>query len=183
MRYILTILIALLLCACFPVQIAPEIRDYKITKGKKFKRSLPKRYTYVFEDYKNADEFYYYINTKFQRDDNYVEDNTQITIDNRSYYLSFYEVEKKTKIVNLIPILIERTISGSDAPSEEEIDVIREGTWYIVLTVQDVAFKDALSPSHREQQKVIDYLSKLKSEYFTTTDYYSAYLRNKLDSN
>ena len=185
MRSIFILCITLLFYSCFPVQIAPKIENYKITKGKKFKRSLPKSHSYIFEDYKNANEFYYYINTKFQRDHQYAEDNTPIIIDHRTYYLSFYEVEKNTKIVNLTPALINGVLEnkGLSPVLNEEKTVSRNGTWYIALVVQDAQFNDALNPKHREQKKVVAYLNSLKTEYFTTTNYYSAYLRNKLDTN
>ena len=49
--------------------IAPNIEDYKITKGKDFKRSLPKREMFIFEDPKEAGHFYTYVNTKFNLDE------------------------------------------------------------------------------------------------------------------
>jgi hypothetical protein len=63
---LLLILSLFLFQACIPLRIAPSIDDYKIAKGKKFKRSLSKRQMFIFEDAKEAEEFYHFVNTKFQ---------------------------------------------------------------------------------------------------------------------
>lgn len=72
-RIITTLLCVLLVQSCIPLRVAPTIKDYKVTKGKRFKKGLPKKNVFVFEDPKDADEFYNYINTKFQLNDYYVD--------------------------------------------------------------------------------------------------------------
>lgn len=183
MRFITLALICLLTYSCIPLQIAPHIKDHKITKGKKFKRKLPKQQAFIFEDPKNASEFYIYINTKFQLADVDVESNIPIVIDNRTYFLSFHEVEKKTKTLDFSSALINRAISGSDASSDEEIDIVRIGKWYIALMVTDVGLNDALDESHRERDKVIQYLSSLKNEYLHSSNYYDIYLKTPINTN
>ena len=51
--------------SCIPLQIAPNIEGAKVYKGKKFKKQLPKQNVYVFEDPKDVNEFYTYINAKY----------------------------------------------------------------------------------------------------------------------
>jgi hypothetical protein len=183
MRFITLALISLLTYSCIPLQIAPHIKDHKITKGKRFKRKLPKQQVFIFEDPKNANEFYNYINTKFQlADDVGAESNIPIVIDNRSYFLSFYEVEKSSKALDLAPALINGAI-GSDSSSDGGVGIIRIGKWYIALTVNDLGLNDALDESHRERNKVIRYLSSLKNEYLHSSNYYDAYFKTSTNSN
>ena len=183
MRFITLALICLLTYSCIPLQIAPHIKYHKITKGKKFKRKLPKQQAFIFEDPKNANEFYNYINTKFQlADDVYVESNIPIVVNNRSYFLSFYEVEKSSKALDLAPALINRTVGG-DSSSGEGVGIIRIGKWYIALTVNDVSLNDALDESHRERDKIIRYLSSLKNEYLHSSNYHDAYFKTSTNSN
>ena len=63
MKSLLLVFFLLLFTSCIPLKIAPKIEGEKLIVAKKFKRSLPKKHSYVFEDPKGADEFYNYINT------------------------------------------------------------------------------------------------------------------------
>jgi hypothetical protein len=58
-------LLILLAYSCIPYKIAPKIDGELIVKAKKFKKDLPNFYGFVFEDTKNTDEFYKFINTKY----------------------------------------------------------------------------------------------------------------------
>ncbi|AKA34967.1 hypothetical protein [Flagellimonas lutaonensis] len=90
MKHVLPLLLALLLLqGCIPVRIAPTISDYKITKGKRFKRGLPKKTVFVFEDPKPAGHFYDCINTRFQLDDYYVDVQVPFSVANNNYFFSF----------------------------------------------------------------------------------------------
>jgi len=66
--------------SCIPIRIAPNIKDYQLTQWKKFKRSLPKRHMFIFEDPKAANQFYKYINTKFELQDINVFEDVPFTI-------------------------------------------------------------------------------------------------------
>ncbi len=160
MRFIVFVLICLLTYSCVPVQIAPQIKDYKVKKGKKFKRKLPKQQAYIFEDPHGANAFYHFFNANHQQDAVDIAHNIEITIDHRIYYLSFFETDKKTKVLNLIP-----AIFGDDS----EIESIEK--WYIALMVRDAYFNDALKEGHRERDKVIAYLNKLKASYIQHITY------------
>ena len=87
-KQLLVVILAIVVHSCIPLRIAPNIEDYKITKGKKFKRSLPKRQMFIFEDSKEAQEFYNYVNTKFQLDHVDVYDNVPFTILDKQYFFS-----------------------------------------------------------------------------------------------
>ena len=106
-RIITTLLCVLLVQSCIPLRIAPTIKDYKVTKGKRFKKGLPKKNVFVFEDPKDADEFYNYINTRFQLNDYYVDVQVPFLIEDKTYYFSFYEVEIPTKTINLVPLMLD----------------------------------------------------------------------------
>ena len=60
------LLIILLLQSCIPLRAAPKIEDYMVTKGDKFRRTLPEREMFVFEDPNDTNCFYHYVNTGFQ---------------------------------------------------------------------------------------------------------------------
>ena len=65
MKQLAIILVLLIFSSCIPLRIAPNIDDYKIKVAKKFKRKLPKTNAFIFEDPKEADAFYNYINIKY----------------------------------------------------------------------------------------------------------------------
>lgn len=162
MRFITLLLICLFTYSCVPIQIAPQIKDYKIKKGKRFKRKLPKQQAYIFEDPHSENSFYYFFNTNYQKDAVDIAHNIAITIDHGVYYLSFFETAKKTKIINLLP-----SILGDD--NEDQIDSIENN--YIVLMVSDANFNDALKKGYRERDKVITYLNTLKTSYIHSITY------------
>ncbi len=80
----------LLLYSCIPLRIAPNIEGDKIVHTKKFKKDLPNCYGFVFEDKKKADEFYNFINTKYNLKHNNVDSNVPIVIDNKTFFYVFF---------------------------------------------------------------------------------------------
>lgn len=172
MKVFLLFFTLVIVTSCFPVSIAPDLENGKVIRGKKFKRKLPNRYTYVFTDTKTADRFYYFINNKFQLDNQYVEDNVPVTIDGNNYYMSFYEAEKSTKTVNLIPIIIDgkRERNGND-PLLEDVYTSRWGTWYILLMITAEDFQDGLNPEYEHYDKIENFARELREEYYNTSTY------------
>ena len=161
-----------LLHSCVPIRIAPTIKGDKIMSGKKFKRKLSKQYSFIFEDPKDANEFYHYINTKYQRNHTDVEYNVPFTIHNKKFFLSFRETEIATKTINLLPFLIDATLEEKGhEPIFEDNYASRRGHWYIVLTVLDSHMKDALHPDYPDRAKVEHYLRNTRIEYLNTTNY------------
>ena len=179
MRQLISVLIFLMIYSCIPVRIAPNIKGDKIVKAKRFKRDLPRNYGFVFEDPKDANEFYNFINMKFKLDYIDVESNVPIKVEEETYFLSFYEREKVTKTINLLPILVDakRESNGND-PIMEDVHTSRNGKWYLILIVLDSEMNDGLSPNYQKKDKILSYLRNLQHEYLTTHNYLESYLRS-----
>ena len=173
-------LLILLAHSCIPYKIAPNIEGEKIIKAKKFKKNLPNFYGFIFEDPKNANEFYNFINAKYNLKHLNVDSNVPISINNETYYLSFFERERTTETINLIPFIIDadRNSKGKESLLED-FYATRTGFWYLVLTVTDTKIKDCLNPNHPQHGKIVNHLKKLKDEYFSTSNYMEAYLKMK----
>ena len=181
MKTLLSVLVSLILfSSCIPLKIAPTIKEDKIKLAKRFKKHLPKQYALIFSDPKDADDFYDFINTKFQLNHEIVEDNVPFKIDGEEYSFSFYEVEKLTKTLNLIPILIDAKLQSNDNdPLFEEVHTSRKGHWYIALLAMDAHMNDGLNPNYKDREKVIKYLRDLRIEYLNTTNYLEAMLKKQ----
>ena len=170
----------LLFYSCIPMRTAPNIEGDKIVQAKKFKKDLPNCYGFVFEDKKKADEFYTFINTKYNLKHSNVDSNVPIVIDNKTFYMSFFERERISKTLNLIPIAVDVVLqSKGNNPIFEGNYTSRKGFWYIVISVRDKEIKDCLDPSYPEQAIITQHLKKLRDEYFSTTNYVEAYLKMK----
>lgn len=171
--------------SCIPIRIAPNIKDYKVTKGKKFKRGLPKKTLFIFEDPKDADDFYHYVNTKFQLDDYYVDVQVPFEAEGNQYYFSFYEVEIPDKAINLFPLIFDVAVSaatGSDEVepimTEDAEEILRNGNYYIGIEVFTDEEKDCLSENSLSRPIVLKYLRKLKKEYLDTDNYNEIVFKN-----
>ncbi|POY40636.1 hypothetical protein C3L50_03830 [Flavobacterium alvei] len=180
MKKFISYLIIIITYSCIPLKIAPSIEGEKITNAKKFKKDLPNFYGFIFEDTKKANEFYNFINTKYNLKHINVESNVPIIINNNTYYLSFFERERTTKTLNLVPIAIDadRNSKGKD-PILEDLYTSRTGSWYLVLTVTDPEIKDCLNPNYPQREEIIKHLKMLRDEYFTTSNYMESYLKMK----
>ena len=151
--------------SCIPLRIAPNIEDYKVEVGKKFKGKLPNNYSFIFEDVKAANAFYNYMNVNYKS----IENKALLNINDTEYFLSFYEVEIPTKYLNFIPFFVdaglEAALNVSSDSEESEIEVTRIGHWYLVLTVVDTYLQDALHPKYENRDEVLNYLKSLKYGY------------------
>lgn len=173
--------VVLLLQSCIPLSIAPKIDTDKIKIGKKFKRSLPNQYVYIFEDPKNANEFYHFINAKFDLNFDLVDANVPFIVNKSEYALSFYEIEKVDRSINLLPLAIDAALTAEDGPPIfDALYTSRNGHWYLALTVIDQDLNDCLAPGYHKRDVLVRYLRALREEYLTTTDYRVANLRNQL---
>ena len=170
-------------CSCIPVRIAPSIGDYKLVKGKKFKRSLSRRQMFIFNDPKPSNHFYDYVNTKFQLDGENVYDDVPFVIDGGQYFFAFYEVEISDKTLNLVPGLT-NAIANKLIKSEDEEkyfngqEVIRKEIWYIAMEVYSDTEKDCLNANSLSREVVLKYLSTLKKEYLATHNYNEVIFKN-----
>ncbi len=164
--------------SCIPLKIAPNIEGAKVYKGKKFKKGLPKKQVYVFEDPKDANEFYYFINTKFNTDYDIFGGNVPVTINGKNHFLSFYEIERNTKTVNLVPLVLDAALqSNGNGSLFEDNYTSRSGFWYIALTVSDDDLADNLAEDYPNREKIITYLDYLRQEYLTTNNYLDLVLK------
>lgn len=180
MKYFSAVLLALLIVSCIPLQIAPNFEGGKIFPPKKFKKQLPHNYVYAFEDPKDANEFFNYMNAKFQivYDDD--TGNIPIEIEIETYYLTFYEVERTTKTVNLIPMIIDAGLEENGYSSVlEDAQESRVGKWFIALTITDDSLKDALKPEYENHKEVLSYADNIREEYLNTVEYVEVYLKSK----
>ncbi len=182
---ILLISVVLLLQCCVPLRIAPSIKDYKVTKGKKFKRSLTKRQMFIFEDSKEAEQFYNFVNIKFVLNDINVYDDIPFEIDGERYFFAFYEVDIPDKTLNLFPAAIDLTLNKAlqnelmePYVSSQVETVSRKGNWYIAIEVYSDLEKDCLHETSLSKKIVLKYLRALKKEYLTTHNYNEILFKN-----
>ena len=176
MKYLAIVILLSLSFSCIPLKIAPNMEHGEVVKAKRFVKELPNQYAYVFDDPKDANEFYNYINAKYQI--TYEDGNVPVIINERKAYLTFYEVNKETQTVNLIPILVNSSLEEKGYnPILKDAEETRFGKWYIALTVTDEAYKDCLNPKYDNYDGVTQFVAALRQEYLTTTDYIEVYLR------
>lgn len=166
--------------SCIPLKIAPNIKEAEIYKGKKFQKHLPKQNIYVFKDPKNADEFYTYINAKYKVNYDDKGENLPILINDTTCYLTFYEIERSTKTINLIPIVTDAVLdSKGQDPMFQDTYISRPGNWYIALAVNDNHFEDLLKENHTSYNDIVKYLDAMRKEYPTTANYMEVYLKQQ----
>jgi len=173
--------VLLLQASCVPLRIAPNITDYKLTEGKKFKRGLPKKITFVFADPKEEGHFYDYVNTKFELRDYYVDVEVPFKIEGKDFFFSYYEVEIPTKTINLIPLLIDGVLNQGvdfEEPLLEDMHTSRVGNWYIAIEVFSTREKDCLHENSVSKSMVLMYLRNLKEEYLSTYNYNEVVFKN-----
>lgn len=180
MKQLLLIFLASFCFSCIPLRIAPTIKTDKVMVAKKFKKHLPKRHAFIFEDPKNANEFYNYVNTKYELNHKDVEWNVPFQIDGKTLYFSFHEAEIQDKTLNFVPIIIDAKLEqGGNDPLLKDAHVSRKGNWYLVITVNDEDMKDCLKEDHIYRQSVLKFLRKTKTEYLNTSNYLDALLRKE----
>lgn len=173
------VLVLFLFQSCIPLRIAPKIDDYKITKGKKFKRSLSKRQMFIFEDAKEAEQFYNFINIKFQLEDANVYDDVPFEIVGQQYFFAWYEVEIPNKSINLIPLFADVLLTAADMDTAfEDSYGSRKGNWYLALEVYNDLESDCLSETSLSRESVLKYLRGLKKEYLATHNYNETVFKN-----
>lgn len=174
MKNSLLIVVLLTITSCIPVKIASKFKheDYKIMNAKKFQRKLPRETSFIFKDPKNADEFYYYINKKYNLEHNNVGLNTPFQLNGHTYYLSYKEIGKEDKNLNLglaLTDLVLQEKAGFTVFDDNYSS--RKGHWYLIITVFDKDVKNCLLDNHPMKSIITEYLKDLKHEYLTTNNY------------
>lgn len=178
MKRFLLLFLVLSCFSCIPLRIAPTIKTDKVMVAKKFKRKLPKQHAFIFEDPKDANEFYNYVNIKYELNHENVEWNVPFEIDKKLFYFSFYEVEIPNKTLNFLPIFIDGALESKDHdPIFEDSYITRTGNWYVAITTSDYTLKDCLKSDYIYREAILKYLRDLRTEYLNTSNYLEALLR------
>ncbi|MFD1015256.1 hypothetical protein [Winogradskyella rapida] len=182
MKKVSLIILVLFVWGCIPVAVAPRFKrhDYKIMQAKKFQKDLPREIAFIFKDPKEAEEFYHYINKKYQLQHNNVGYNVPFQLQNQTLYLSYHETQRTDKKINvpLAAIDSKRKSNGNSALFEGHY-VSRTGHWYLALTVYDNNIKNCLKENHPLRAETIAYLKALKAEYLSTYNYEELLLNKK----
>lgn len=178
-RLFLILTIISLHYSCVPTRIAPTIKDYKVMRGKKFKRSLPERQMFVFKDPKAANEFYHYINTKFELNHINVYDDVPFLLGTNQYFFSFYEVEIPTKTINLVPLAVDVLLQSADIdPIMDGAYETRKGNWYVAIEVYSDNEQDSLHENSTSLSNISKFLRLLKNEYLASHNYNEVLFKN-----
>ena len=171
--------------SCLPLRIAPKVEDYKVTKGNRFRKGLPEKRVFVFEDPKEEYQFYDYINTKFDLNDHYVDVEVPFQLEGKDYFFSFYEVHISDKAIDLFPMLVDATVNvmlgnedfGTYLTTEEN-STINNSNYYIAIEVFSNAEPDCLQDNYPNQKAILAYLRTLKEEYLATDNYNEVVFKN-----
>ncbi|MEM1338721.1 MAG: hypothetical protein AAF634_02255 [Bacteroidota bacterium] len=186
MKKTLPLLFALFfLHSCIPLRIAPKVDDYKIAQGKRFKKGLPKKQLFIFEDPKEQYQFYDYIDTKFELNDQYVDVQVPFEVEGRPYFFSFYEVYFSDKVINLVPLLFDATVNAAlgnedfqTYTSTGQNTALKSDNFYIAIEVFSEDEPDCLRDTYPNKMSVLMYLRNLKEEYLTTHNYNEVVFKN-----
>ncbi|WP_411896140.1 hypothetical protein [Winogradskyella sp. A2] len=173
MKNFLLILFSVTIVSCIPVRIAPKYKKegFKIKKAKNFKHMLPKEMAYIFKDSKDENEFYNFINTKFQLNNIDVDYDVPFQINDKYYFITFYEVEIPDKSINILPMFVDVLTSNNIETDLSEVYFTRKGNWYIVAIVLDDESENCLNTSYQNRKEIILYLNTLRQEYLNTKNY------------
>ncbi|MGB5370617.1 MAG: hypothetical protein WBN18_09315 [Flavobacteriaceae bacterium] len=173
MRSVLAFLFLLQVAgSCIPLRTAPEIADYRVTRGKKFNRKLPQREMYIFKDTKEADAFYNYVDVKYDLNHQNVYEDVPFMLEGTQFFFSFYEVEITDKSLNLFPAMFDLFVGGAlgwEEPilSDDWEVVNRKGNWFVAIEVYNDFEKDCLSSTSLSRPLVLNYLTSLKDDYIS----------------
>ena len=166
MRLIRCLPAFLLLTSCIPYSFAPEFEGTKLTKAKKFKRDLPNREALTFRDPGEEYEFYRFLIQRLDIDQEGPLLEVPMVINDKTYYLSYYERERATRTLNLLPMIMDAVLESNEiGPVLEENYTSRWGSWYGILTVTDADGKDCLSSKYKDRLSVANHLRLLHADY------------------
>ena len=183
-KLVLCFLLVFSIQSCIPVRIAPSISDYEVKKGKRFKRSLSKRTMFIFEDPKEADEFYQFVNIKYDLNNQNVYDDVPFEINDEQFFFAFYEVEIPDKSLNIFPalfnVVLNEALGNEDTDTEyiEAEEIYRRENWYIAIEVYSDTEEDVLHEKSLFRTPVLQYLRLLKKEYLSTNNYNEIVFKN-----
>lgn len=179
-QLLVCLFLTLFFTSCIPLSFAPNIETDKVKIAKRFKRDLPKRYGFIFEDPKEADEFYTFINTKYQLPG--MDRKIPLWVHKKPLIMNIYERRRTTSTLNFIPILIDAALSGENSGVPgffNSFYTTRNEKWFIIITLTDLNGQDGLAPAYDRQNTNLSFLRNLQKEYLNTANYMEAYFRNK----
>lgn len=153
--------------SCIPIKSAPRIENYRILEGREFKKGLPPRQTFVFEDKQDVNAFYDFIDHKFQLGNEQVMDDVPFRVNGHQYFFSFYEVDKSSKTINLFPFLLSVATKSED---REDPEMVKNDYYYIAIETYSDLENDCLAVDALSREPVLKYLRKLKEEYQNAQD-------------
>ncbi len=139
---------------------------------------------FIFEDPKQAGDFYEYVNTKFELEHQSVFDDVPFLLREKQYFFAFYEIDIPDKVLNLAPMVADALWNEVVYDGQEETrgmqpqDVLRKGNWYIAIEVYSDTEKDCLVKDSLSRETVLKYLSTLKKEYLATHNYNEVVFKN-----
>lgn len=151
--------------ACIPLRTAPTIKNYEVQRAKKFKKDLPERYAFIFEDNNPEGYFYNFMDRRFERQGVNVNRFVPIEIDSTTYYMSFYEVKRVQKTVNVLGMIVNDAL---DPDGDDDNDISKADYWYIALTVADRMDQDCLDLRYTHQEAIVSFLRQLQLDYLKT---------------
>lgn len=171
----------LLFAQCIPYKSADTIFDYQVEVGRKFQKGLPERNMFLFEDPKEANAFYHFIDNRFELHGDNVADDVPFVIDGQQYFFAFYETSQSSKGVSFVNLLTDAVVSSAlnterdpDAVPEE----MRSDKYYIGIEVYSDLEEDCLAVNALAREPVLKYLRNLKEEYLATKTTHGALSKN-----
>ena len=96
------------------------------------------------------------------------------------YFVTFYETKKKSRAVNLLPVIANEVLYKNNIPVQfNEPPIVRDETWYTAIIITDKDYNDALSPSYIYHEDVLQFSRTLQNEYLSIDNYNSLLLKRK----
>ncbi len=170
-RILSYLVVVILFQSCIPLRVAPNIEDYKVTKGDKFKKTLHDREMFIFEDPNNINHFYHYVDTSFRLNKENVYDDVPFKVDGVQYFFSFYEVEIPTKKLIIGGMFVVAILAAAGLDPVVNDYSHRNEHGYIAMEVYSDTENDCLKTASLSREAVLKYLRALKQEYLTTHNY------------
>ncbi len=137
---------------------------------------------FIFEDPKEANEFYNYVNTKYHLENENVYDDVPFKINGEQYFFSFYEVEIPDKAINFLPFVTSILFNAATGHFEDaeiaDPTMARINNWYLAIEVYSDLEKDCLKTDSLSREVVLKYLRALKKEYLSTHNYNEVVFKN-----
>lgn len=167
MKKLLLLLFSFLCVQCIPLRTAPQIKDFKVMKGKRLNKKLQRKMYYVFENHQRHFKFYDFLDEYVIPEDYMFYSNVPVAIDGETFYITFKEVEGKSEVVDLVtPFLgiMANEVVNSDVFGTN-VNTYSSYENYIAIRVHHERDSDCLHKNSLYRPIVLKYLSTLKAHY------------------